>query len=69
MMEAMIPSRVGMSLQTLQKREAKEAHKKREAKEAHQKKEKNKKMREKERRGNVTILLPHLCFRVAPCSS
>ena len=29
----------------------------------------NKKMREKERRGNVTILLPHLCFRVAPCSS
>ena len=23
----------------------------------------------KERRGNVTILLPHLCFRVAPCSS
>jgi len=33
------------------------------------KKEKIKKMREKERRGNVTILLPHLCFRVAPCSS
>ena len=26
-------------------------------------------MREKERRGNITILLPHLCFRVAPCSS
>ena len=26
-------------------------------------------MREKERRGNFTILLPHLCFRVAPCSS
>ena len=26
-------------------------------------------MREKERRGNVTILLPHLCFKVAPCSS
>ena len=26
-------------------------------------------MREKERRGNVTILLTHLCFRVAPCSS
>ena len=26
-------------------------------------------MREKERRGNVTILLPHLGFRVAPCSS
>ena len=31
--------------------------------------QKKKKMREKERRGNVTILLPHLCFRVAPCSS
>ena len=26
-------------------------------------------MREKERRGNVTILLPNLCFKVAPCSS
>ena len=26
-------------------------------------------MREKERRGNVTILFPHLCFRVASCSS
>src|SRR3954463_16586760 len=26
-------------------------------------------MREKKRRGNVTILLPHLCFKVAPCSS
>ena len=26
-------------------------------------------MREKERRGNATILFPHLCFRVAPCSS
>ena len=26
-------------------------------------------MREKERRGNATILLPHLCFKVAPCSS
>ena len=30
------------------------------------KKEKNERKREK---GNVTILLPHLCFRVAPCSS
>ena len=26
----------------------------------------NKKMREKERRDNVTILFPHLCFKVAP---
>ena len=31
--------------------------------------QKNKKKREKERRGNVTIFLPHLCFKVAPCSS
>jgi hypothetical protein len=27
------------------------------------------KMREKERKGNATILLPHSCFKVAPCSS
>jgi hypothetical protein len=33
------------------------------------KKEKKRKMREKERRGNATILLPHLCFKVAPSSS
>ena len=33
------------------------------------KKGEKKKMREKERRGNATILLPHLCFKVAPCSS
>ena len=26
-------------------------------------------MREKVRRDNVTILLPHLCFKVAPCFS
>ena len=26
-------------------------------------------MREKERRANVTILLPHLCCKVAPCSA
>ena len=26
-------------------------------------------MGEKERRDNVTILFPHLCFKVAPCSS
>ena len=56
MMEAMIPSQVGMSLRTLWKiKEAKEAQIKKDAKEAHQ----NKKMREKERRDDVTILLPH----------
>ena len=53
MMEAMIPSQVGMSLRTLQKiKEAKEAQIKKEAKEAHQK---NKKNERKERRGNATI--------------
>jgi hypothetical protein len=31
-----------------------------------EKRKKKKKMREKERRGNVTILFPHLCFKVAP---
>ena len=31
--------------------------------------EKKKKKRDKERRGNVTIRLPHLCLRVAQCSS
>ena len=39
--------------------------KKGEAKEAKQKKRKEKNER-KERRGNVTILFPHLCFKVAP---
>ena len=48
-------------------KEAKEAQIKKEAKEAHQK-NKNK-LREKERRGSATILFPHLCFKVAPCSS
>ena len=57
MMETMIPPQVGMRLR-MEKR-------KKEQKEQKQ----NKKMREKERRGNVTILLSHLCFRVAPCSS
>ena len=51
MMETMIPPQVGMRLQI--KKEA-------------IKKEKAKKMIEKERRGNATILLPHLCFKVAP---
>ena len=58
-MEDMIPSQVGMSLQTKKIEEAKEAPKKRP-------KKLGQKMREKERRDNVTILLPHLCFKVAP---
>ena len=53
MMDTMIPPQVGMRLRTLQK----EALKKR--------KGPNKKLRE-ERRDNVTILLQHLCFKVAP---
>ena len=57
MMETMIPPQVGMRLQMKNKKR----RKKRKAK-----KEKAKKMREKERRGNATILLPHLCFKVAP---
>ena len=56
MMETMIPPQVGMRLRTKKKRER-------------PKKEKAQKMREKERRDNATILLPHLCFKVAPCSS
>ena len=61
MMETMIPPQVGMRLRT--------KNKKREKKEAIKKRRPKKKMREKERRDNVTILLPHLCFKVAPCSS
>ena len=67
MMETMIPPQVGMRLRT-KKREAKEAQIKKE-KRGHKKRKaqmKNEKMREKERRGNATILLPHLCFKVAP---
>ena len=59
MMETMIPPQVGMRLQT--KKKKKIGQKKKEGP--------NKKMREQERRDNVTILFPHLCFKVAPCSS
>ena len=31
--------------------------------------EPKKKKKKKKKRGNVTILYPHLCFKVAPCSS
>ena len=62
MMETMIPPQVGMRLRTKKKKKEK-GQKEREGP------KKTKKMREKERRGNVTILLPHLCFGVAPCSS
>ena len=50
----------------IKNKEAKEAQIKKEAQEAQTKKEKNER---KERRDNVTILFPHLCFKVAPWSS
>ena len=61
MMETMIPPQVGMRFRTKKGGESRKAKEK--------KKEKAQKMREKEKRDNVTILLPHLCFKVAPCSS
>ena len=68
MMETMIPPQVRMRLWTKNKRGQRSP--KKEAKDAQKreaiKKEKAQKMREKERRGNVTILFPHLCFKVAP---
>jgi len=71
-METMIPPQVGMRLRTLKiNKRGQRIPNKKEAKEAPPppKKTKKQKMREKERRGNVTILLPPLCFRLAPCSS
>ena len=62
MMETMIPPQVGMILWTKNKiKKIEERPKERKKKEGP-----NKKMREKERRDNATILLPHLCFKVAP---
>ena len=60
MMETMIPPQVGMRFRT------KKEKAKRKEKEGPKKIKKGKKMREKERRDNATILLPHLCFKVAP---
>ena len=58
MMETMIPPQVGMRLWTKKEEEKRPKEKKKEGR--------NKKMREKERRDNVTILFPHLFFKVAP---
>ena len=66
MMETMIPPQVGMRLRTKNRKEKK--RKKEAIKKEREKAQKNK-MREKERRDNATILLPPLCFKVAPCSS
>ena len=57
----------GQRIPQKRKREKKEKEKKGERKEAiKRRKGPNKKIREKERRDNVTILLPHLCVKVAP---
>ena len=66
MMETMIPPQDGMRLRTKKKKRKKKRPYKKKRKEKAQIK---KMMREKERRDNVTILFPHLCFKVAPCSS
>ena len=62
MMETMIPPQVGMRLRTKKiKKRKKRGHKKEKREKAQIKNE-----REKERTDNVTILLPHLRFKVAP---
>ena len=68
MMETMIPPQVGMRLRTKKIKKKRERPKKEKAQKKRKaiKKENAQKMREKERRDNVTILLPHLCFKVAP---
>jgi len=48
----------------IKKRGQRSLNKKKGAKEACKKKKEK-----KEKRGNVTIILPHLCLKVAPCSS
>ena len=58
MMETMIPPQVGMRLRTEKKEKRPQKREKAQI---------NKKMREKERRDNVTILLPHLCFKGTYC--
>ena len=56
MMETMIPPQVGMRLQTKKKRKAK-------------KREKETKNERKREKGQCYYPFPHLCFKVAPCSS
>ena len=72
MMKTMVPPQVGMRLWTLQKEKKKKKvkgqkkEKKRWLKKRKKEKREEKRTREKERRDNATILLPHLCFKVAP---
>ena len=61
MMETMIPAQVGMRLRTKKKRGQRAPPQKKESG-----KEPKIKNERKERRDNVTILFPHLCFKVAP---
>ena len=68
MVETMIPPQVGMRLPMKRKKGKKRGQKKKKGPNKKGKKEK-KIMREKERKDNVTILFPHLCFKVAPWSS
>ena len=67
MMETMIPPQVRMRHRTkINKRGLRRPNKKRKKRGHKKRKGPNKKMREKERRDNVTIILPHLFFKVAP---
>ena len=65
MMETMIPPQVGMRLRINIKKKKKGEAKKSPRKRKKRKKEKRKNER-KERKG---MLIPHLCFKVAPCFS
>ena len=66
MMETMIPPQVGMRLRMKKRGQRSPKKRKKRGHKKEKRKGPNKKMREKERRDNVTILLPHLCFKVAP---
>ena len=64
MMETMIPPQVGMRLRTMREKEKRKRKKQR--RKEKEKKEKKEKKKKRERRG---MLVPHLCFKVAPCFS
>ena len=69
MMKTMMPPQVGMILQTLQRKkkgERPERKKERPKKEKVQIKKREGQIKKNNYRDNATILLPHLCFKVAP---
>ena len=72
-METMIPPQLGMTLRTKNKRKIKrkkgKKRKKKKRKKTREEKKKKEKMREK--REGIVLLppFPHLCIKVAPCSS